>query len=161
MTIKDKFYKYFMSDKFKEVRLSKAASDLANIAIEDLREALIDTVTTANIKITKLETDLNEANEKLANIKYLNKDNLIKVVIQHLDKVHYKNGSDAFFTALLTLAIPNVDRDKIVEVLNTYKQYYTETDMDGKRIGSGYYRIQDIISREALANEIIKSIGGK
>jgi hypothetical protein len=77
-------------------------------------------------KVKKLETDLKEANEKLDNIKYLKRGE-VEGILNNLDiSLHLGNGMgiaerfpkriiDCLVTALLTLAIPEVDRDRIVE----------------------------------------------
>jgi hypothetical protein len=116
----------------------------------------------------KGESDLKEANEKLANIKYLNDYGAVeKVMLLHDadmndEKCFYletKEDIDAFVTAICKLAV-KVDRDKIDDALQRYFEvdicqpvkFYKEVNRHGYSM---------ITHLSDIADEIIKSIGGK
>ena len=72
-----------------------------------------------NAELKQINDSLGEqcrtALDKLASIKTLEKDNLIDLVVEHLEKVHYKFGSEAFLDAICKLAIP-ADKDSDVSL---------------------------------------------
>ena len=98
-------------------QLKKENADLLLKAERDL-----DTILKSDsiiIALKQINDSLGEqcrtALDKLASIKTLEKDNLIDLVVEHLEKVHYKFGSEAFLDAICKLAIP-ADKDSDVSM---------------------------------------------
>lgn len=97
--------------------------------------------------------------KQLADIKYLNADEVRQILLtvdlsatgrEHLPKI------TRALDAICKLAIPDIDREKIIEVLNRF--LFTDTD-NPLEIVSGTATV--LTSTGTIADEIIKALEGK
>lgn len=99
-----------------------------------------------NKQIDSLIKEIKSLKSQLANIKYLNADDVRAIY----DKLFITMGVNDFIQAICKLAIPDIDRNKIIEVL--------------KAIQKTYGKCFDLIEEEELAmiaDQIIKAIRGE
>ena len=127
-----------------------------------------DTCIRQDCEVARLQTNLKEANEKLDNIKTLNRSQVEETIedifvnhkwVQRLSEnavtgdVDIMEAIDDLVTAICNLAIPTVDRDIITGILASHFGTWSMPVGFNPRNYTAFMR--------SIANEIIKSIGGK
>ena len=108
------------------------------------------------------ENKIQELQAKLDSIKYLDRGEVEKICVQHLFFDEEHGNPEEFITAICSLAIPEIDREKIVEDIKAeFIREFCNDHAQMRWLRGVAFDMQDLLEKILTFLDEQKAIGGK